>query len=161
MKPPKTLVFYIVFWLIVFIGNTIYTFIDFDQYVMAFMEPIKEAKIEMSEETVRTIFLYTTVFISLFLIGFFFLLYKGVKAARYIYLAISITGLPFSLFGLLQFAAMSGFERFQSLLSLVMSFLAIYILFREDVKLYFMYDSSTAASETQEDNIDNIEEKLS
>jgi succinate-acetate transporter protein len=161
MKAPKLLVYFLLFWLALFIFNNVTVFMDLDQTIQAFMEQVQANDIEFSEDFARKIFMTTTGLISFFSLTFAFLLYKGVKAIRIMHLVFSFIGLPFSLFGLLQFASMENMERFQSMMGIVLSISGIYVLLRKDVKAYFEYDSSVDQSEVEEDNIDNIEEKLS
>lgn len=161
MKAPKPLIYFLLFWLAVFVFNNVTTFMDLDKTIQAFMEQIQSQDIDFSEEFARKIFLGVTATISFFSLLFAFLLYKGVKAIRILHLTFSFIGLPFSLLGLLSFAAMGNMERVQSILGIMLTISGIYVLLRGDVKEYFNFDSSVAKSEIEEDNIDNIEENLS
>lgn len=69
-------------------------------------------------------------------------------------------GLPFSLFGLLSFATLSGIEQVQSALSLILTIAGIVVLLLPDVKAYFKFDASTVKAEESDASIENIESQL-
>lgn len=128
--------------------------------ISTFMAQIHEAGIDFTEEQAKSVFQWTTVVISFFQILFVFFLYKGVNGVRMIDLFFKFLGLPFSLFGLLSFATLSGIEQVQSALSLILTIAGIVVLLLPDVKAYFKFDASTVKAEESDASIENIESQL-
>lgn len=161
MKAPQSLIYYLVFWLLVYIFNNTMTFIDLDQSIQGIMEQIQAQNIDFSENDAKNVFYGVTLLSSLISFLFAFLLYKGVKFVRLLNLALCFIGLPFTLFGLLSFAKMSNIERIQSLLGIFLNVVTIYVLLRKDVKDYFYFVPSAASNEPTEEESENVAESPS
>lgn len=124
------------------------------------MDQIQAANINFSAEKAKSVFVYTTAFISFCQLMFAFGLYRGVAAVRIVDLVFKFLGLPFSAIGLLSFAGLGLLEQFQSLASLGITVFGIVVLLRRDVKEFFNFDHTIAQQEVSESDIDAIEEKL-
>lgn len=160
MKVPKQLQIYLLFWLALWLFNSVVSYLNFDELISTFMAQIQEAEIDFTEEQARSIFTWTTVFVSFIQIIFVFFLYRGVNAVRMIDLFFKILGLPFSLFGLLSIAALPSIEQLQNILSIILTIAGIVVLLLPEVKAYFKFDASTAKAEVSDASIENIEKQL-